>query len=278
MVFKQTYKEVREGGKTRMKRFHEAPISIFKEVQKVTSGDYALVHLFEENKQYLEMFEKARDEGREIILDNSVFELGESFRSSDFAFWVRNFRPTWYIVPDVLNDAHATVRRFKSFIKKFPNLPGKRIGVVQCSSVDEAAWCYKMLEPDCDMVAFSFDSDFYTQQLHLKTKWHSMMMGRKYLLEGLRDSGVININKPHHLLGCALPQEFAMYKEKGWEWIYSVDTSNPVVHGLYNIRYTEEGLDVKESTKLCTLIDSIPTESQKEDIFYNIEQFRRFAE
>lgn len=261
-----------------MKRFHEAPISIFEEVQKVTSGDYALVHLFEENKEYLEMFEKARDAGREIILDNSVFELGEAFKSSDFAFWVRNFRPTWYIVPDVLNDAQATVRRFKSFIRKFPELPGKRIGVVQCSSVDEAAWCYEMLEPDCDMIAFSFDSPFYTNQLHLETRWHSMMMGRKWLLEELRDRGVINKSKPHHLLGCALPQEFEMYKGREWEWIYSVDTSNPVVHGLYYQEYEEHGLDSKESTKLCDLIETVPTERQKEIIFSNIEKFRRFAE
>jgi hypothetical protein len=32
---------------------HESPKSIFKEVQKVTDYDYALVHLFEEDPEYL---------------------------------------------------------------------------------------------------------------------------------------------------------------------------------------------------------------------------------
>ena len=54
---------------------HESPKSIFNEVQKHTDYDYALVHLFEEDKEYLQQFREARGAGREIILDNSIFEL-----------------------------------------------------------------------------------------------------------------------------------------------------------------------------------------------------------
>ena len=35
-----------------MKIAHEAPLSIFDDVQKVTDYDYFLVHLFEENSDY----------------------------------------------------------------------------------------------------------------------------------------------------------------------------------------------------------------------------------
>ena len=61
-----------------IKNFHEAPKSLFKHVQAVTSGDYALVHLFEEDPEYLQLFEEAVKSGREVILDNSIFELGEA--------------------------------------------------------------------------------------------------------------------------------------------------------------------------------------------------------
>ena len=52
---------------------HESPKSIFEEVQKFTDYDYALVHLFEEDEEYLNQFRQASLKGREIILDNSIF-------------------------------------------------------------------------------------------------------------------------------------------------------------------------------------------------------------
>ena len=38
---------------------HESPKGIFKEVQKFTDYDYALVHLFEEDKEYWNQFKEA---------------------------------------------------------------------------------------------------------------------------------------------------------------------------------------------------------------------------
>ena len=72
---------------------HEAPKSIFEDVQKVTDYDYALVHLLEEDEEYLTMFEKAIKKGREVILDNSIFELEEAFEAEKFAYWVDRIRP-----------------------------------------------------------------------------------------------------------------------------------------------------------------------------------------
>ena len=47
---------------------HESPKSIFDDVQKVTDYDYALVHLLEEDEQYLKHFQQAIKKGREVIL------------------------------------------------------------------------------------------------------------------------------------------------------------------------------------------------------------------
>jgi hypothetical protein len=63
---------------------HESPKEIFEEVQRYTDYDYALVHLFEEDKGYLDQFKKAAAKGREIILDNSIFELEEAFDADKF--------------------------------------------------------------------------------------------------------------------------------------------------------------------------------------------------
>jgi len=50
------------------------------------------------------------------------------------------------------------------------------------------------------------------------------MLGRVKLLGDLLRDGVINKDKPHHLLGCGLPQEFSFYKHSDYDWIYSLDT------------------------------------------------------
>lgn len=266
-----------------IKRFHEAPKSIFQRVQKMTDGDYALVHLFEEDPEYYLLFHDAVRAGREVILDNSVFELGESFDNETFARWVAELKPAWYIVPDVLENCDATLDRFFTFIEAHPQLPGRRIGVVQGGSYEDLVYCYTRLEPHCDMVAFSFDYSFLPTMApdHVrgpKTPLHLSMLGRCALLTHMEAEGHINTDKPHHLLGCFLPQEMKYYGSMEWPWIYSVDTSNPVVHGLKGIEYKAGyGLDAKESQKLCELISEVPTPEQVDAIEFNIVEFRRYC-
>ena len=67
---------------------HESPKSIFHEVQEYTDYDYALVHLLEEDDEYFTQFEASIRKGREVILDNSIFELEEAFDADKFADWV----------------------------------------------------------------------------------------------------------------------------------------------------------------------------------------------
>ena len=54
-------------------------------------------------------------------------------------------------------------------------------------------------------------------------------------------------------MGCQVPQEFKNYKNISE--IVSLDTSNPIVHGIYNVRYSKDGLRTKISTKLADLMD-----------------------
>lgn len=264
-----------------IKCFHEAPKCMFEMVQRNTAGDYALVHLFEEDPEYLAMFKQAVEQGREVILDNSVFELGKAFDSEAFAKWVRALEPTWYIVPDVLEDGPATVDRFFRFIEHYPNLPGKHIGVAQGATLEEFIECYKAIEPYCDMVAISFDYSWYNQMSELPNVWERLSTGRQKLLFYMHEQGIVNPNKPHHLLGVALPQEVKFYghmQQLGvLKWIYSIDTSNPVVHGMKGIRYAECGLTKKESQKLYTLINAYVPAEKRADVLYNILLFRGWA-
>lgn len=269
-----------------IKTFHEAPISIFPDVQKVTSGDYALVHLFEENKDYFNMFKQAVKEGREVILDNSIFELGTAFDADKYAKWIKKLKPTWYIVPDALEDANLTLQQFENWVDKYKGkVPGKIIAVAQGKNIGEFINCFTKLHDseDVDMIAVSFDYSFYIDfadsyaKVDLPTKYHKWAYGRQVILEML--SSFYNLNrfhKPVHLLGCGVPQEAAVYgKSVHYKWIYSIDTSNPVVAGYEGVRYSEGGLEDKSKTKLFTIIDSKVSKEALEDIKYNIEEFKR---
>ncbi|MDA9050931.1 hypothetical protein N9H35_00735 [bacterium] len=259
---------------------HESPKEIFEEVQRYTDYDYALVHLFEEDKGYLNQFKEAAVKGREIILDNSIFELEEAFDAVKFNKWVNELKPTWYIVPDALEDADKTCDQMEDWINKGYGYEGSgKIGVVQGRTYDEIVDCYNYMNKsaDVDMIAISFDYSYYTQSVPHANKYVSWMLGRVKLLGDLLRDGVINTLKPHHLLGCGLPQEFSFYKHSDYDWIYSLDTSNPVVHGIKGITYGSDGLWSKERQKLHELINSDIDDKQLGVIKNNIQKFKWFT-
>lgn len=261
-----------------MKISHESPIVMLEPSRKYNDYDYALVHLFEKEPEYYNFFVNSVKDGRHVLLDNSIFELGHSFDPDAFAYWINELRPTEYIIPDVLEDAKGTMDNAAEFVSKNPYLPGLKIAVVQGKNYSELAQCYRYLDKfvDVDKIAISFDYSYYLEVCPHPNKWIGYAMGRVQTLIKLLNDGIINTDKPHHLLGCALPIEF-MYYRKGFDWIETIDTSSPIVHGLLDIKYDHCGLLDKQSIKLVDLLHSVPTLSQIKCIDHNIEIFRSFV-
>ena len=139
---------------------HETPLSMLEESITYNDYDYALVHLFETHPDYLKFFKRSIACGREVLLDNSIFELGKSFDSVKFAEYVKELRPTYYIVPDVLEDGYQTMVDFSEFSKEYADLPGLKIGVVQGRTYDELVECYQYMSRHADYIAISFDYSY----------------------------------------------------------------------------------------------------------------------
>lgn len=263
-----------------MKIFHEAPKSIFNLIQDKTGGDYALVHLFEQDEDYFNLFKNAVAKGREVILDNSVFELETAFDPEKFVFWINELNPTYYIVPDVLEDADATIKNMREWMqiwKPRVKTGSKIIGVVQGKTYEDTVRCYRFMdEIGVDKIAISFDYSWFQQSFPHSNRLVSLAMGRVKLLGDMVRGGIINSKKPHHLLGCAIPGEGIFYNRPEYEFIDSMDTSNPVVHGIYRIEYSGPlGLTSKKSQKLYTLINEEVDLDQWHTIEYNVSEFRR---
>lgn len=256
---------------------HETPIELLEVSKCYNDYDYCLVHLLPQEPKYLEFFKKSKELGRRILLDNSMFELKEAFNTEQFAKWVCEIQPYEYIVPDVYIDSEKTMENFESWLKTYKDLPGKKIGVVQGKTYQEFVDCYLYMAEHADKIAISFDNPYFmTTGFSLcmnPTRWHILMDARRRLINNLQLDGLWKAQKPHHLLGCALPQEFGSYTRING--IESIDTSNPIIAGIHGVRYTETGVDDKITILLADLINAKITEQMKEDIFFNVKMFRK---
>lgn len=254
---------------------HEVPLVLLEKSREFNDYDYALVHLFEKYPEYLKFYKESIKMGRNVLLDNSIFELEEAFDADKFAKWVLELTPTRYIIPDVLDDSEGTIKNLYNWLTKYSSLPGKKIGVVQGRTLKDIVKCYKEMSFHCDEIAISFNYLMYEENFASASKLTAWMVGRIDLLRYLEAKDIIRKDKPHHLLGCSLPQEFQYYKDI--PWITSLDTSNPIVHGLVGVQYGHNGLDQKESKKLADLIESEVSKEQLKLINYNVNQFKKLV-
>lgn len=282
---------------------HEMPIALMQNgmEKKYNDYSYALVHLFDEHPTYYKYFVNALREKRFVILDNSIFELGTAFDAKVFAEKIEKLvkdaggksETLMYVIPDVLDSRTGTIRNMNSFLKEYPDLPGRTMAVAQGETMEDLIQCFAQIrkKKGIDRIGISFNcqayEDFFQKsgafnpekadELERLTVWKK---GRQVFLEMLHHLGYLD-GVEVHLLGCSLPNEFHYYttehKEIG-KSIKSLDTSNPVVHGLLGIRYsTESGLDQKQSIKLAEMIDMPASKidiQKMKMIMYNLDAFR----
>lgn len=263
-----------------MRVSHEVPTSILKESQKFNDYDYCLLHLTYEYPEYREYYIQAKKQGREVLLDNSLFELGDALTLEQVAQGAKDLNPTWVVVPDCLNDKDTTIKRFQEWEKRnFDIGDTKLIGVVQGRTLSEMVECYNFMSEHADKIAIPFDSAAFSGLVShngiFKNREEELEVwcrGRQYFIGYLIQEGLWNENKPHHLLGCSYAKEFK--NDLYVDYIDTIDTSNPVVAALKGLKYNMDGLTTKPSIKLCELVDYTVTEEEMQLINYNTTMFK----
>lgn len=280
---------------------HEMPIALMQNgmEKKYNDYSYALVHLFDEYPQYYKYFVNALRENRFVILDNSVFELEKAFDAKVFAQKVQQLvddaggksKSLMYVIPDVLDSRSGTIGTLHKFLKDYPDLPGRTMAVAQGETMADLVACFKEIRGKVDRIGISFNcaayehhfstqADFDLEDSEPIIKLLAWKRGRQLFIETLYHLGLLE-GIDLHLLGCSLPDEFLYYTTEHpalLPHIKSLDTSNPVVHGLLGIRYsTTTGLDQKQSIKLADMIN-IPASKisikEMQMIMYNLDAFR----
>lgn len=258
---------------------HEAPMSIMGKVQNLTDYDYCLVHLLEESEDYLNFFLEAKTKRRKIIMDCSLFELGEAFNFEKYYKWLLKIQPDEYIVPDVWQNCEENLHSYEKFSKNFDlnALEGKKIGVLQGKTHEDFEKAYEFMNKHADKIAISFGYDFYLRNWRedIGSKARQFSLGRIELINHLLNKNIINRHKPHHLLGCGIPVEFESYTSGKFSFIESLDTSHPVLSGFYKKTYRDSSdLTSKISQKMIDIFEEDVTEDQFEIIEDNIKIFK----
>ncbi|MAR21612.1 MAG: hypothetical protein CMD25_06660 [Flavobacteriales bacterium] len=257
-----------------MKISHETPMCLLEDSQRFNDYDYCLPHLLDEEPKYLEYFQKSKKEGRYIIMDNSLHELGEAYSHERLIHWVNELKPNEFIVPDVWEDAEQSIHNAAIWqIYDFPT-GVEKVAVVQATTLNEAAECVKRYKDlGYPKIAFSYGASYYNDICTHPNKDLGKALGRLFVVSTLLKTGELKQDDRVHLLGCAVPQEFGWYK--GINCIESIDTSNPVMATLEDVSYTNQGLISKPKANMNDYFYMLDNQIDYDLLEYNVNKFRK---
>ena len=102
--------------------------------------DFCLAHLVLKNPEYKKFFIERIKQGREVYLDNGVWETGYPLDSDIMIDLSIEMKPTYVYAPDYMGDKNKTLDSIVQFGEKAANTKGfnsKIIGVMQGKTKDE---------------------------------------------------------------------------------------------------------------------------------------------
>lgn len=252
---------------------HEVPRSLLSSSYKFNDYDFCLPHLLDQDEEYLQHFLDAKRKGRYIIMDNSLHELGEAYDHKRLLHWVNEIKPNEFIIPDVWEDIVGSIENADTWSEyEFPE-GVEKVAVVQAKSLHEAIECtraYKRL--GYKKIAYSYGASYYNDVCPHPNKDLGKALGRIQVINILLKQNVLKENDRIHLLGCSVPQEFGWYEDI--KCIESIDTSNPIMATLENVKYTDAGLTKKPKADMNNFFY---IESDKIDynlLDYNLTKFK----
>jgi len=258
----------------KVKVSHEVPLQLLGLSETFNDYDYCLPHLLDKYPEYEAYFRQAKEKGRYIIMDNSLHELGEAYDTSRLLHWVSELEPNEFIVPDVWENAPYSVRNAKIWASVEVPDNTTKVAVVQGKSYSDFVNSYQSYKWfGYQKISFSYGASWFGECFKHPNPYVAKMMGRLKTITNLYKDKLISDMDRVHLLGCNLPQEYLYYKN--FKFIESIDTSNPVIHGLKGIRYSEGGLLHKDKEKIDEDFTREITPKQIEDILHNTKMFRK---
>ena len=223
--------------------------------------DFVLYHQYLKDETYRNNYLNKRKThpDRMMILDNSAYEFfvsGEKFVEEDFIRVIKELKPTYYIVPDVLMDYQNTFANFMRWIEIIPTIPDSQpYFVPQGMTFNEFMVCAHAMD---SLVHFKnlpknfcipFHNDFFLDRNQLDdikikrlifgrrelTKDEEYAYGRMVLMDKLTS---LYSDYTFHMLGSHNPIEIKYYDI--YDNIISFDSGYPVKLAISGVKLGEE--------------------------------------
>ena len=255
-----------------MKVSHEVPRCLLTSSPEFNDYDYCLPHLLDQDEEYLQYFMDAKANGRYIIMDNSLHELGEAYDHKRLRYWVGVIEPDEFIVPDVWMRCAETAAQAKYWLQfKYPKKT-KLTAVIQGENKNQAYLCANLLANlGYSKLCVSYGATWYNDFFPHTNADMGKALGRVRFVQGLLNLKELKDIK-FHLLGCSIPQEFGWYDNN--PRIESIDTSNPVMAALEEVLYNERGLNVKPKANMNDYFDIDFSKLNYLSVIHNTTKFR----
>lgn len=266
---------------------HEVPLALLDWSLDKNDYEYILPYFWLRYPEYRDFYIKAKEMGRWSILDNGLFE-GETYSNFDLINFISSIEPSVFIVPDEWNDSIKTYEHAKTW-KELERLLGKfkceLMIVLQGKSTQEMInLIYKCIELGYTHFALNHSSTTYDEVFPHLNKDVSKMMGRIGVVHSIKEQlSEGDLSQLHfHLLGCTLPQEFMYYSD--YDFIKTLDTSNPIIKGLECELYGDGGNLSKPKKPMKDYFDLKLAEPgfngishlELDTIEKNVETFRKY--
>lgn len=251
---------------------HEIPFDLLKDHQNSISDYlYVLLHLIIKDEAYLEYTISYKKKGGVVYLDNSCFELGESLDSGLLYEYYKKISPNVVILPDKLGYKTDTIKRSLEFLEKYPDTIEQAMPVIQGNSIDEMLECYREFSkiPGLQYIAIPFVYSWVSKDAFIQAS------ERVSFIDTLHNSSIINKKLKHHLLGTWLPQEFVHYRN--YDWIYSIDTSSPIMAAIEGTSYTNLGIQSKPKPNLDSVYNKKVDDIDMDLLYHNVRLFRKLV-
>ena len=180
----------------KVKVSHEVPLQLLNNSKQFNDYDYCLPHLLDIHPEYEAYFRQAKKEGRYIIMDNSLHELGEAYDTKRLMYWVNELKPNEFIVPDVWENSIYSIRNAKEWSSiKLPKEVTK-VAVVQGKSYTEFATGYQSYKWfGYNKIAFSYGASWFAECFQHPNPYIAKMMGRLKTITNLYKNNIIGIKE-----------------------------------------------------------------------------------
>jgi hypothetical protein len=221
----------------------------------LTDLDFALAHRVLENRTYGAWF-RNRAKGRELILDNSMHELGEPLPLDALIRAAEMVNPDYVIAPDRLDDAVWTLQQYHNTRLALDGRWKTAVVLVGATPDERAAFCQQVQE--AEMLCLPYRKPRLAWFLELTPNHRRIhLLGVSTLLELLLWRRLTN--------ACGLD--------------LSVDTGKPVKHGLLGNRISElQSLRHAPLPAKALLEVACVTPEQLDLILENVRFLRTFLE